>query len=403
MVVVKRIAPTPPPPPAREERPTQLGHSGEVGSAEDALDGRGTAADEELAVVCSLGSDAAASGLGVQPEQSVVPRIFLHLSQCLPPTCAALAPAVGGQGGGLRADAAIFTPAAGVPPGLPAGSGGGGGCGGGVGGGGLLHVVSKVASEAVAAPQRPLTVDLAAAVLLYEPVLVVSDSDDDLVSCGLGHSLGQQAHCAARSSSSFTDSAAGAKASVQRSEQSVLQAPAAVDHGLASSAATRVAPLPAVGCQASSVSRIPRVGHYHGTLIKKASTYLGEFHNGRQHGQAVEVWNSGTKYKGSYENGQKHGSGKFEWPDSSVRSGEFGYDTASGYDERTTSEGGHLKGTFVRGLVCGEGSYTWPDGRVYVGQWRDGKYHGIGAYEYVKGMQKKGEWFEGKRTRWLDE
>ena len=125
-VVVKRVVPPPPPPPAREARPTQPGHSGEVGSAVVALDGRGVGAYEVPAVATRcLGLDAAAPRLGSRPEQSVVPRILLQLSQCLPASCAALASAVGGQGGGLRADAVNFVPLAGAGPllgFLPAGS-----------------------------------------------------------------------------------------------------------------------------------------------------------------------------------------------------------------------------------------------------------------------------------------
>lgn len=44
-----------------------------------------------------------------------------------------------------------------------------------------------------------------------------------------------------------------------------------------------------------------------------------------------------------------------------------------------------------------------PDGRKYVGEWKNGLQHGIATFIYSDGTQKKGEWNEGKRTRWIEE
>ena len=41
------------------------------------------------------------------------------------------------------------------------------------------------------------------------------------------------------------------------------------------------------------------------------------------------------------------------------------------------------------------GIMTFPDGRKYVGQWKDGKEHGLGALSYVMG-ERKGEKYEGE-------
>ena len=47
--------------------------------------------------------------------------------------------------------------------------------------------------------------------------------------------------------------------------------------------------------------------------------------------------------------------------------------------------------------------FHWPDGRKYVGEWKDGKQHGVGTYVTAGGEERKGEWAEGRRMRWLEE
>jgi hypothetical protein len=42
------------------------------------------------------------------------------------------------------------------------------------------------------------------------------------------------------------------------------------------------------------------------------------------------------------------------------------------------------------------GTYTHPDGAKYVGEWKDGKEHGLGTYTYPDGAKYVGEWKDGK-------
>ena len=50
----------------------------------------------------------------------------------------------------------------------------------------------------------------------------------------------------------------------------------------------------------------------------------------------------------------------------------------------------------------GYGEFFWPDGRVYKGDWKCGKQHGIGLYINAKGIERKAEWKEGKKVKWID-
>lgn len=42
------------------------------------------------------------------------------------------------------------------------------------------------------------------------------------------------------------------------------------------------------------------------------------------------------------------------------------------------------------------------DGRMYKGGWQNGKQHGEGSFVTENGEEKRGEWRDGTRIRWID-
>ena len=78
--------------------------------------------------------------------------------------------------------------------------------------------------------------------------------------------------------------------------------------------------------------------------------YVGEWKNGKQHGQGTYTWASGDKYVGEYKDGKEHG----------------------------------------------QGTYTWADGNKYVGEWKDEKFHGQGTFTLSDGTVYKGIWKKGE-------
>jgi hypothetical protein len=57
----------------------------------------------------------------------------------------------------------------------------------------------------------------------------------------------------------------------------------------------------------------------------------------------------------------------------------------------------------------GLGTFYWPDGRIYIGQWKDGKQHGLGKFLHNEEDKPQtntefmyGEWEDGRRVRWWD-
>lgn len=135
--------------------------------------------------------------------------------------------------------------------------------------------------------------------------------------------------------------------------------------------------------------------------------YDGEFVEGYRCGWGTYTFKkNGDTYTGQYEQNHKHGLGKIMYAST------FGSAEEEG-DEGGTAKprGGFYHGYFTKGLrgspdqkedVPGEtskseGTFTYCNGDVYVGQWKEGKKHGIGTYAFSADRSKmKGEWVEGK-------
>jgi hypothetical protein len=87
-------------------------------------------------------------------------------------------------------------------------------------------------------------------------------------------------------------------------------------------------------------------------------SFLGEWSEGRWHGQGRASFNNGDFYDGQYSYDQRHGKGTYSWVDGRVYSGGFVADRRQGH-----------------------GVYTWPDGARYDGYFKDGQHDGQGTYK----------------------
>jgi len=88
--------------------------------------------------------------------------------------------------------------------------------------------------------------------------------------------------------------------------------------------------------------------------------YVGEWKDGKQHGQGTFTSSDGRKYEGEWKDGKQHGQGTFTW-----------------------SDGRKYEGEWKDGERNGQGTFTWSDGGKYVGEFKDDKFHGQGT-EYDK-------------------
>jgi len=75
---------------------------------------------------------------------------------------------------------------------------------------------------------------------------------------------------------------------------------------------------------------------------------------------------------GEWKDGKKHGQGTFTYG-----KGKW--------------EGDKYEGEFKDGYRNGQGSFTWSDEGKYEGKWKNGKFHGQGTYTFSDGNKGVGE------------
>ena len=112
------------------------------------------------------------------------------------------------------------------------------------------------------------------------------------------------------------------------------------------------------------------------------------------------LWENGTKYMGEWKDGKKHGQGTFtygkgKWEGDKYE-GEFKVGYRNGQGTYTWSDGDKYVGEFKDDKPNGEGTYTWPDGKKHEGEFKEGIKHGQGTFTLSNGSRYVGEWRRDK-------
>jgi hypothetical protein len=156
-----------------------------------------------------------------------------------------------------------------------------------------------------------------------------------------------------------------------------------------------------------------------GTLIYlNGDKYIGEFDDGRKDGLGTYTWSNHEnmeKYVGEFTNGEFGKKGKIYYKSGQIYEGNIYDDYSYGKGVMTLTDGSKYEGVWSRrkddkiskweikgydkdGEIIldiqegiGKGTYTWSNGDMYVGEFKDGKRNGKGAYTFGKGD------FEGNR------
>ncbi len=102
--------------------------------------------------------------------------------------------------------------------------------------------------------------------------------------------------------------------------------------------------------------------------------YVGEFKDGKWHGQGTYISKDNTKYVGEFKYGQFHGQGT----------------------RTNLVNGTKYVGEFKNGEKYGQGTEISPDGTKYVGDWKGYSLDGHGTKTYPDGRIDKGIWKNGK-------
>jgi len=102
--------------------------------------------------------------------------------------------------------------------------------------------------------------------------------------------------------------------------------------------------------------------------------YVGEFKDGKKHGQGTWTSTDGEKYSGEWKDGKKYDQGTFYYTDGSVYVGEF-----------------------KDGIPSGQGTWTWSNGQKDVCEFRGDKHWNTTNYDKngnILGKWVNGEWIK---------
>lgn len=137
-----------------------------------------------------------------------------------------------------------------------------------------------------------------------------------------------------------------------------------------------------------------------GTGEEQGHIYVGEFKDGKAHGQGTYTWPNGNKYVGEWLNAEIHGQGTYTWA-----SGEFAHGKKRvkyvgehkdgkphGQGTMTWIDGEKYVGEFENDRRYGQGTMTYPTGNKYVGEWKYDKPHGEGTLTIADGGKRVGIW-----------
>ena len=89
--------------------------------------------------------------------------------------------------------------------------------------------------------------------------------------------------------------------------------------------------------------------------------------------------------------------GTFTFPSGSKYVGEFRDGNYHGQGTYTYTNGQQFVGEYREGKRNGQGTYTFPSGQKYVGEFRDGNYHGQGTYTFPDGAKYVGQYKDDKK------
>ena len=131
------------------------------------------------------------------------------------------------------------------------------------------------------------------------------------------------------------------------------------------------------------------------------SIFEGEWKDDKQEGWGRLVKADGGVYEGQWKDNFRHGFGTESYADGSTYSGQFTQGICEGFGTfsfgcSTQWSGDVYCGWFRNGLFHGRGAYWWADGGLFVGEWSSHKKHGRGLIYSTSGRVYYGDWLEGE-------
>ena len=136
-----------------------------------------------------------------------------------------------------------------------------------------------------------------------------------------------------------------------------------------------------------------------GYLKYSNADYVGALKNNVPNGYGTLTLssgeNTGQSYLGQFKNGKAHGQGKTSWPNGDSHTGSYKKGNADGLGTIIWSNGSQYIGHFLDNKHHGQGKYTYPDGRTREGTFVDGNFH-FGVQRTPGGSISEGTFVNGK-------
>jgi len=105
-------------------------------------------------------------------------------------------------------------------------------------------------------------------------------------------------------------------------------------------------------------------------LWENGTKYMGEWKDGKRHGQGNMTYHDGSKFVGKWKNGKRHGQGTYTWCFYCSWCSSLPGGTNSSIS--SFADGRKYEGEFKDGKKHGQGKMILPDGKKYVGEYKDG-------------------------------
>lgn len=141
-------------------------------------------------------------------------------------------------------------------------------------------------------------------------------------------------------------------------------------------------------------------GKFHGNGIYSwlnGTSFQGQFVAGMPHGMGSFTFAEGNSYEGSLENGQMEGEGVYTFSNRDMYRGQFQQDYLWGSGTLIMSGPNNVKydGSFMYDKFQGHGTITKQGNLVYKGELKYGMYHGSGTKHYSNGDCYQGSFLLG--------
>ncbi len=132
-------------------------------------------------------------------------------------------------------------------------------------------------------------------------------------------------------------------------------------------------------------------------LYRSGAKYIGNFQNGKIHGQGILQFSNGDRYAGDWQDQHRQGRGRYTFKNGDVYVGDFQASNFQGQGEMHYANGDRYMGQWLDSAPNGMGLYSFANGNLYEGNLRNGIPEGEGKMIYTDGSTYKGFWMNGNR------